>query len=122
MDEVLKNDIHGTFAVYVNRKTNCFAYELKDTYPQRLKELIAVFISEAEAVLKDIYGVDEEEQDEQNNVKYEVYPGYDNTFIFDNVSEAAILIGMLVKHVEDTEDAKLIRLKVIDPLEDASDD
>ena len=59
MDEVLKTEIHSAFAVYVHRKTDGgFAYELEDTDPQKLKELIAVFISEAEVTLRDIYGLD----------------------------------------------------------------
>ena len=60
MDEAFKNEIHSEFAVYVHIKTDGgFAYELKDTDPNKLKELIAVFVSEAETVLRDIYGLDE---------------------------------------------------------------
>lgn len=60
MDEAFKNEMHSAFAVYAHIKTNGgFAYELKETDPQKLKELIAVFISEAEAVLRDIYGLDD---------------------------------------------------------------
>ncbi len=63
MDEVLRTDLHSTFAVYVHRKTDGgFAYELKDTDPMKLKELIAIFLSEAEATLIDLYGLDEEKE------------------------------------------------------------
>ena len=63
MDEQIKHEIHSAFAVYVHRKTDGgFAYELKDADPKKLKEFIAVFISEAEAVLIDLYGLDEEEK------------------------------------------------------------
>lgn len=60
MDEILRDKLHSTFSVYVHRKTDGgFAYDLRDTDPQKLKELIAVFVSEAEAVLRDIYGLDD---------------------------------------------------------------
>lgn len=60
MDESTKDNIHTSFAIYAHRKLNGgFAYELRDDDPKKLRELIAVFISEAEAVLRDIYGVDD---------------------------------------------------------------
>lgn len=64
MDKSTRANIHTTFAVYAHIKLNGgFAYELRDDDPKKLRELIAVFISEAETVLKDIYGVDEEEKE-----------------------------------------------------------
>ncbi len=64
MDEVLKTELHSAFAVYVHRKTNGgFAYELKDIDPEKLKELIALFTHEAEYILRDLYGLDEEEKE-----------------------------------------------------------
>lgn len=71
MDDVLRDKLYSAFAIYVHRKTDGgFAYELRDTDPMKLKELMTIFISECEAVLRDIYGLDEDKKeaaDEESN-------------------------------------------------------
>lgn len=63
MNENIMHSLRCAFAEYTCLKTHGdFACALSDTDPDRLRELIAVFVSEAEAALIDIYGVDQEEK------------------------------------------------------------